>query len=288
MAKSRTECPIPSGILVVVGGKENKGAKEASEKETPREFERLEILKDFVGLTGKKNPVIEVVTSASSEGKASFEEYRSAFEKLGVHKTGHIHHSNRKQVLDDTLEERIQAADGVFFSGGYQLKLPALFGGTHLLTRLKERYIYDKIVIGCTSAGAMALSTPMIYAGNKEVEELGGEIKITTGLEFMKDVCIDTHFINRGRFVRMAQVVVTNPTCIGMGIGEDTAIVVKNGLEVEVIGSGLVIVMDGFHISESNVNEFVEKKPVSIKDLKVHILSTGNTYKVPQINPPHL
>jgi cyanophycinase len=287
MAKSRNECPVPSGILVIVGGKENKGADDTEGKEAPREFEKLEILKDFAGLIGKKNPTIEVITSASSEGKASFEDYRKAFEEIGVHKINHIHHMTRKEVMDDDMEERINAADGIYFSGGDQLKLTSLYGGTHWLTLLKERYIYDKIVIGGTSAGAMALSTPMIYAGSKEVEELGGEIKITTGLEFMKDVCIDTHFTNRGRFVRMAQVIVTNPTCIGMGIGEDTAVVVRNGLEAEVIGSGLVIIMDGFHIGDSNVNDFLEKKPISIKDLKVHILSTGNKYNIQQVNPPH-
>ena len=133
----------------------------------------------------------------------------------------------------------------------------------------------------------MALSTPMIYAGNKEVQQISGEIKITTGLEFLKDVCIDTHFVDRSRFVRMAQVVETNPTCIGIGIEEDTAIIVRNGTETEVIGSGMVIIIDGFHIREANIDEFTERKVMSVRDLKVHILGRGNKYEIPQCNPPH-
>jgi cyanophycinase len=144
------------------------------------------------------------------------------------------------------------------------------------------------LVIAGTSAGAMALSTPMMFAGNDEVQEIGGEIKITTGLEFIKDVCVDTHFTNRGRFIRMAQVVMTNPNCIGIGIGEDTGLVVRKGLEGEVIGSGLIIIIEGFHIGETNVNDFLDKKPIVIRDLKVHILASGSTYHIPQYNPPHV
>lgn len=281
------ECPTPAGTLLVIGGKENKGADKPEDKEKSSDFERLGVLKTFIELTGKKNPAIEVVTSASAEGDASFEEYRKAFEELKVESVGHIHHNSREEVLANGFIERIDKADGVFFAGGDQLKYTSRYGGTPFLTKLKERYIHNKIVVAGTSAGAMTLSTPMIYAGNNEVQEIGGEIKITTGMEFLKDVCIDTHFVDRGRFIRMAQVIVTNPSCIGIGIGEDTAIVVRNGLEVEVIGSGLVIIIDGFQIDKANVDDFLTKKPVSIRNLKVHILAPGDQYVIPQVNPPH-
>jgi cyanophycinase len=155
------------------------------------------------------------------------------------------------------------------------------------LIHLKERYICDKIVIASTSAGAMALSTPMIYTGNADVQKMGGAIKITTGLEFMRDVCIDTHFVHRGRFVRIAQVIVTNSTCIGIGIEEDTAIVVHNGINAEVVGTGLVIIIEGFNIEDINISEFTSEKPIKARNLKVHLLSDGDMYEIPQINPPH-
>jgi cyanophycinase len=281
------ECPVPNGVLLIIGGKENKGEDSPQDRKAPKHFQKLEILKKFVEATGKKAPIIEVVTSATSEPEESFEDYRKVFEELKVATVGHIHHNCRADVLADAMMERVEKANGVFFAGGDQLKYTSRYGGTPFLTRLKERYIYDKLVVGGTSAGAMALSTPMIYAGNESVQELGGEIKVTTGLEFLKDVCVDTHFSNRARFVRMAQVIVTNPTCIGIGIGEDTAILVRDGLVAEVLGSGLVFVIDGFHIGEANVDDFLKKKLVSIRDLKVHLLSEGNIYNIPQNNPPH-
>ena len=283
------QCPVPKGKLLIIGGAENKGEEEAKKKQTPSDFEKLQILKTLVELTEKENPVIEVFTSASSEADESFEEYRKAFEELKVTSVGHLHHCSRKEVLcDKQLMERVEKADSIFFAGGDQLKYTFKYGGTPFLTRLKTRYINDKIVVAGTSAGAMALSTPMIYAGASEVQELGGMIKITTGLEFVKDVCIDTHFVQRGRFVRMAQVVMTNPTCIGMGIEEDTAIILTNGLDIEVIGTGTVIIIDGHEITEGNVEDFTSSTPVTMRDLKTHILSNGDRYRLSQSNPPHI
>ena len=155
------------------------------------------------------------------------------------------------------------------------------------LKSLKERYISDKIVIAGTSAGAMALATPMIYGGSSAVQELAGEIKVTTGMEFLKDVCIDTHFVHRGRFLRLAQVIASNPTCIGIGVEEDTAFIVKGGIEIEVIGSGTIIIFEGFNISYTNIHEYGNKKPITIRDLNVHILSKEDKYTLKILNPPH-
>jgi len=285
--KQENHCPVPKGTLVIIGGKENKGADSPENKKKPSDFIKLEVLEAFKAATHKREPLIEVVTTASSEGAESFQDYQRVLEKIGITNVGHIHHNSREEILFDPLIERIKKADGIFFSGGDQLKLTGLYGGTDFLTQLKYRYINDQVVVAGTSAGAMALSTPMIWAGNEEVQELGGEIKVTTGLEFLKDVCIDTHFVHRGRFVRMAQVVVTNPTCIGIGIEEDTAVIVRSGLEMETIGTGLVIIIEGFEITGSSIKDFSEDKPVTARDLRVHLLASGDTYLIPQINPPH-
>jgi len=283
----KNECPVPAGTLLIIGGKENKGESSAEDDVPKDNFIPLEILKDFIGLIKKKNPVIELITTASSDGKSSFREYNKLFKQLDISHIGHIHHDTRNEALADDLADRVKKADALFFAGGDQLKLTVIYGGTPLLTQMKERYIYNDVVIAGTSAGATALGRWMIYAGNKEVEQTGGSIKVAVGLEFVKDVCVDTHFVSRGRFVRMAQVVVTNPTCIGMGVEEDTAVIVRNGTEAEVVGTGTVVVIDGFHISEANVLEFADEKSISIKDLKVHILSRGDKYKIPLANPPH-
>jgi len=287
MAKAgANECPVPNGILVIIGGKENKDDQPQQEME-PENYVPMEILKTFIGLVKHKEPVIEVITTASSEGDESFAEYKKIFHKLGIQNVGHIHHKMRKEVLEDNLEERVNAAHAFFFSGGDQLLLTSLYGGSDFLTRLKERYISDKIIIGGTSAGAMALSTPMIYAGSKDVSQVTGEIKVTTGLEFLKDVCIDTHFVDRGRFERLAQVIASNPTSVGVGIEEDTAVIVRNGMEGEVIGNGTVIVIEGGDIDASNINQFGNNQRITIRNLRVSILAKGEKYNIPQSNPPH-
>ena len=285
--KAENHCPVPQGTLVIIGGKENKGEDAPEDKKKPADFIKLQVLEAFKTATHKREPVIEVITTASGEGAESFQQYQRVFEKIGVTSVGHIHHQSREEVMLDPMLDRLKNADGIFFSGGDQLKLTGFYGGTDFLNFLKLRYINDKLAVGGTSAGAMAMSTPMIYAGNEEVQELGGEIKLTTGLEFLKDVCVDTHFVHRGRFVRMAQVVITNPTCIGIGIEEDTAVVVKDGVEMQVVGTGLVIIIEGFEIRSSSIKEFSEDKPVTARDLRVHLLADGDTYMIPQVNPPH-
>jgi len=281
--KSSGECPVPSGILVIIGGKENKGEQSEKDKNSDNVLP-LEILKTFVDVIPKKNAVVEVITSASGEGNESFKEYKALFNKLKIQDVRHMHHQERNEVIQDDVAKRAAEADAFFFTGGDQLKLTALYGGTPFLTELKKRYIRENIVIGGTSAGAMALSTPMIISGNNDINS---EIKVTTGLEFVKDVCIDTHFIKRGRFARMAQVIATNPTCIGVGIDEDTAIILRNGVEASIVGSGTVIVIDGFHITGSNITSYDEHNAIAIRNLKVHLLSRNDTYKIPEVNPPH-
>src|SRR4051812_35922930 len=177
--KMENHCPVPMGTLVIIGGKENKGQDAPENKKKPGDFIRLEVLKAFKEQLHKRDPLIEVVTTSSSEGAESFEDYNKAFREVGIENVKHIHHKTRKEVLDDPMVDRIKAADGIFLSGGDQLKLTSIYGGTEFLTSLKERYVHGQIVIAGTSAGAMALSTPMIYAGNEEVQELGGEIKVT-------------------------------------------------------------------------------------------------------------
>lgn len=280
-------CGVPLGILLAIGGKENKGEEQPEDKQKPTDFVKLAVLTRFRDLIGKKDPVVEVVTTASGQSQESFGDYRKAFGMIDIHPIGHIHHDERQQVLDDPMSERLGRADAVFFSGGDQLRLTSIYGGTDFLLSLKKRYIHEKIVIAGTSAGAMAMSTPMIYAGNEEVQELGGEIKVTTGLEFLKDVCVDTHFVHRGRIIRMAQVVASNPSCLGIGIEEDTAVVIRNGVDVEVVGSGLVVILEGFGVSSFDVSEFTKSKPVSIRNLSMHLLSSGNQYTIRKFEPAH-
>lgn len=282
----KNTCPVPNGTLLIIGGHENKG--ETSDKEEPTDYRPEEILKTFIELIQKDNPLIEVITTASAEGDESFKEYKKVFASLGAKHVNHIHHEKRGEVLNTEIVERVRKADAVFFAGGDQLKLTSIYGGTHFIFELKRRYIYEKLIVAGTSAGAMALSTPMIFAGNKDKQQIAGEIRITTGLEFLKDVCIDTHFVDRGRFVRISQVIATNPTCIGLGIEEDTAVIVRNGVEAEIIGNGVAIVVEGFGITDSNILNYGTNERIHIDNINVKLLAHGSVYSIPRNNPPHI
>jgi len=287
-SNQKDTCPTPNGTLLIIGGAEDKAGSvdpEASQKQNKR---HLEILDKFVKMTNTGEPVIEVITTAASKDPAeSYQQYRKSFESICSCIVNHIHHDSREEVQADELRQRLETAHAVFFSGGDQLKITSVYGGTELLKIIKERYIYDRLIVAGTSAGAMALSTPMIYAGVGRDEMIAGNVKVALGLEFLKDVCIDTHFVDRGRFVRMAQVLATNPSSIGIGVEENTALIIKNGVELEVIGFGVVIIIDAKKSFGSNVLDFNDENPIAIRGLQVDILSEGEKFNIPQLNQPH-
>jgi cyanophycinase len=189
---------------------------------------------------------------------------------------------NREDCLKPEFIERIKQCDGVMMTGGNQLRLSTIFGGTEILKILHHRLETEEIVISGTSAGAMAMSNTMIYQGSSAGALIKGEVKITTGLAFIKDVIIDSHFDKRGRFGRLAQSVASNPSCIGIGLGEDTGVMISSNNHLEAIGSGLVIIVDGHGIRHSNIADLSEGQPISIENLVVHVLTKGNAYKLDQ------
>jgi cyanophycinase len=282
---TKNECPVPNGMLFIIGGAEEKLKDKESKK---KDIIDLEVLKQFIGLVEKKNPLIEVITTASGEDvEETFKEYKHTFTSICSCTVNHINHQKREDIDELEIENRVKQADAIFFSGGDQLKLTSIYGGTQMMLLIKQRYINEKLVIAGTSAGAMALSTPMIFAGTGADEMVAAGVKITTGFEFLKDVCIDTHFVHRGRFVRMAQVIATNPSCIGVGIEEDTAILVKKGTQATVYGCGVIIIINGKNSKGNNITDFNEDKALSIRDLNVSILAKGEQFEIPQMNPPH-
>jgi cyanophycinase len=128
----------------------------------------------------------------------------------------------------------------------------------------------------------------MIYEGASQGGIIKGDVRVTTGLEFLKDVAIDTHFIARGRIIRMSQAIATNPGCIGIGLEEDTAILVTEGRLIEVLGSGLVTITDGMDSTDTNIYDIGNGEPFTIRDLKVHLLGKGEQYRLPVFEPLHI
>ena len=271
------------GKLLAIGGAEDKGTNlETGEiHRNNLNFFGLGILRRIVEETGDTSTRIEVITTASMIPQEVGENYLNAFGKIGCTNIGVMNIRNRVDAINEEYIERIKKCDAVMFSGGNQMRLTSTFGGTPFLELLLNRYNEEaNFLVAGTSAGAMAMSNTMIYEGNATKAHLKGEVKITTGLGFMDDVIFDSHFEKRGRFGRLAQAIAANPSCIGIGLGEDTGMLITNGNRMEAIGSGLVIIVDGHDIRHSNIADIPDGNPISIENLKVHFCEKGNGYMV--------
>ena len=272
----------PKGKLIAIGGAEDKGTNlETGEVyRNNLNFFELGILRRVVEEAGGPSARIEVITTASMIPYEVGENYLNAFGKIGCTNVGLMHIRNRQDTQNVDYLERIKNCAAVMFSGGNQLRLSATDGGTEFLRIMKKRYLEENFLIAGTSAGAMAMSNTMIYEGNATRAHLKGEVKITTGLGFITTLIIDSHFEKRGRFGRLVQAVAANPGCIGVGLGEDTGMLITDGNKMEAIGSGLVVIIDGHDILHSNIADIPDGNPVSIENLKVHFCEKGNGYLI--------
>ncbi len=272
----------PKGKLIAIGGAEDKGT-DLEKGEIHRNnlnFFELGILRRVVEEAGGKSSRIEVITTASMIPYEVGEHYLDAFGKIGCTNIGLLHIRTRQDAMNPEYVDRIRHCDAVMFTGGNQLRLSATDGGTEFLAILRKRYLEENFLIAGTSAGAMAMSNTMIYEGNATRAHLKGEVKITTGLGFVNTVIIDSHFEKRGRFGRLVQAVAANPSCIGIGLGEDTGMLITEGNKMEAIGSGLVVIIDGHEILHSNIADIPDGNPISLENLKVHFCEKGNGYLI--------
>lgn len=274
---------MPTGKLLSIGGNEFKYKDEDDVDIIDRldgDFFELRILERFVSESGGTDSRIEVITTASSIPLEVGESYSHAFNQIGCTNVGFLHIRNREDANKPEYVDRISKAKGVLFTGGNQFRLTTIFGGTDFLKIVKNRYEKDGFIIAGTSAGAMAMSRTMIYQGSSKRALLKGEVKITTGFGLLDNVIIDSHFVTRGRFGRLTQAVASNPSCIGIGLGEDTGILVTDGDNFEVIGSGLVLIFDGHEIKHNNISDLPEGTPISIEHMIVHALAKGDKYQI--------
>ncbi len=272
----------PKGKLIPVGGAEDKGTdlEQGFIQRNNLNFFEEGILRRIVNETKFHNDSrIEVITTASMIPIEVGENYLDAFAKLSCNNVHTLNIRNREEAQNPAYIERIRNADAVMISGGNQMRLTATFGGTEIYDILRNRYNNESgFLIAGTSAGAMAMSNTMIYEGNAANAHLKGAVKVTTGLAFMRDVIFDSHFDKRGRFGRLAQAVASNPSCIGIGLGEDTGLLITDGNYMEAIGSGMIVVIDGHNIRHSNIADLADGSPISTENLIVHFLAKGNKY----------
>jgi len=269
----------PKGKLLIIGGAEDKvGHPDPEISDENRDFQPLEILSELVPTEGDRK-VTEIITTASSVPDEVETSYREAFANMGFHNVQFLHIGNRPEADNPVYVERIKEAYAVFFSGGDQFRLATILGDSAVVEAIQERYWSDKeFILAGTSAGAMALSELMIYEAGHNEAMIAGSVRMSSGLRFISGCIIDTHFVKRGRFERLAQSLIMNPTCIGIGIGENTALLVKGGDRAECKGSGMVTIIDGKNIGHTNVAYAEKNIPLSVEGLTVHILSRGTVF----------
>ena len=272
----------PQGKLMIIGGAVNKGSFTESDYDQNIErnlnfFERGILRKIINESRLKEDSVIEVITTASQIPQIVGPEYKKAFEFLGAKNVNILDIHNREQANSDAIVARANAADVVMFTGGDQLRLTSILGGTRFHDAILLKYQETDFVYAGTSAGAAAASENMIYQGSSSEALLKGEIKTTQGLGLIDNVIVDTHFVQRGRIGRLFQAVVNNPRTLGIGLGEDTGLYIKDD-QMMAVGSGLVIIVDGRFIKDTNLTNIELGAPISIDNLIVHVMSMNDIF----------
>jgi cyanophycinase len=253
------------GTLLVIGGHEDKTGDKV-------------ILREFVRLAGSGTLVVATLASKNA-GAELWENYRRVFTELGVKQIRHLDVESREETRDATRMDMIAQADAIFFTGGDQLQLTSQLGGTPLCDRIQAFYYERGGVIAGTSAGASVMCETMLVSGNgDESHKIGDTLRMAPGLGFVKDMIIDQHFAERGRIGRLLAAVAQNPRILGVGIDEDTAILVEKGKCFQVLGSGAVYVIDGRSVTETNISQTNSDHTLSIFDVQLHLLSQGDTF----------
>lgn len=269
--------------MLIIGGAEHKGnyGTRLYMKNRNRNFKQYEILGELLPGSDHEKHRIEVITSASSIPDEVNVAYRSAFKTIGFQNVHHISIREKDEARNPEFIKRVETANAVLFSGGDQLRLSTILGGTDFIQVIQDRYQHDEnFIVAGTSAGAMVMSKLMIYSGRSNEALLVGDLHIASGFGFLDGCIVDTHFIKRGRFGRLAQAIIMNPACIGIGLGEDTALIIKKGNECECRGSGMVIIIDGQDMGYSNLAFAQPYTPLCVENLRVHILARGDGYHI--------
>ncbi len=280
---------VPKGKLVIIGGAVDLGSslnynENISHPHYIKFFEQGILRRVIVESAKAENSIVEVITTASQIPDIVGAEYIKSFNQLQVNNVNVLDIRSRTDAANKEYLDRIAKADVVMFSGGDQLRLSSIFGGTPFLQILKKRYHQDNFLIAGTSAGAAAASTNMIYRGSSSEALVKGEVQITAGLGFVDSVIVDTHFVQRGRIGRLFYAVASNPGMLGIGLGEDAGLLITDGNCMEAIGSGLTILVDGRYISETSIYDVEIGSPVSIDGLKVHVMSLFDKYDLEKHN----
>jgi cyanophycinase len=260
--------PDPVGPLVIIGGHEDK------------EGDR-QILKAIARLVKGRKLVIATIASHQPEGY--FESYQEGFKGLGIGELVELYVEDRAQAHDPKTLACLEGAAGVFFSGGDQLRISSQIGDTPLEARIREIWQGGGVLAG-TSAGASVMSDTMMVRGASAESHRIGDLHMAPGLGLVRDAIIDQHFAERGRIGRLLGAVAQSPRVLGIGIDENTAMLLEGDI-FEVLGAGAVYVVDAEGVTASNIAEGREDCALSMFDVRLHVLANGNRFDLSTRRP---
>ncbi|MGL4453932.1 MAG: cyanophycinase [Sarcina sp.] len=249
--------------FIIIGGAEDKTDKK-------------KILK-YVSQQVKCDDLFVIATVASECPSEIIKDYKRIFKGLGMKNLKELYVNDRLECSDKEKIEIVKSAKLIFFTGGDQLRITSILGGTPLYKELKNSFDNGCVYVG-TSAGASVISETMVVQGEDEKSPSKCYVNMCKGLGLIKDIIVDQHFAQRGRIGRLLAMVAQNPENIGIGIDEDTAIAINNENILEVIGSGAIYVVDGREITYSNVSEQEYEELLSMHNVKLHVLASGKKY----------
>ncbi len=258
------------GTLIIIGGAEDREGN-------------CVVLREFIRRSGGVKAHIAVMTAATGYPREVGEEYTSIFKRLGAESVEVIHTEHREDSEREDSLDIIAEATGIFFTGGDQLRIVEFIKGTPLDKAIHKRSEEGAVISG-TSAGAAMMPDQMIIAGASVSNPTVDAVSIGPGMGFLPGILVDQHFAQRGRLGRLLAALVLEPADIGLGIDEDTAIVVQ-GDEFEVIGSGSVTVVDETNSTHNNLEGLLKDEPIALCGVQLHILPQGYRFNVRKRQP---
>jgi cyanophycinase len=253
------------GYLIPIGGAEEK-------------FDNPEILDRFIEICGGRKARIAIIPTASDLQETG-RNYEKLFRRIGVRHAEVLQMLTRKDCSEESFLEYIAKSDGVFMTGGNQLRLSTTLGGTPVAQMIRRRNAAGMHVAG-TSAGAAFMPEHMIAGGDEGSTPSPTMVTMAPGLGLTNNFIIDQHFRQRDRLGRLLTALAYNPFAVGIGLDEDTAAFIRPGDDLEVVGSGGITIIDPTNLSYSSMDRARRGDPVSLTDVKLHILIAGGRFEI--------
>ena len=275
MTTERIDREIIGGHLLVIGGAEDK-------------YNERRILRKFLDLAGGTKAEVLIVPVASDFPEFAADVYTQAFRNLGVANPRVLRATSRQDVVKADPVELLEGVDGVFMTGGDQMRLVSILGGTKFADKLRHMVRDTKVVLAGTSAGAAGMSTSMIVRGESTPHPHKNSVRLSPGLGFLNNIIIDQHFTERGRISRLITAVSFNPYNLGIGIDENTAIILNSEGILEVYGQGSATIVDGSQITYNEIAEVGDNQEFSVCGVQLHVLRDGLCFDFLKREPIHL